>query len=117
MANTAWRDGHRVLCQWQKFDETWLSHTLSTTQNYCSSPNSFNASWDCKPHFNSDVLADTAENERHVRWAVELGSRKTRMSTADLEHMKLTLLTDRTLMATQIPPPVATSNSLTLIAA
>ena len=74
MANTAWRDGHRVLCQWQKFDETWLSHTLSTTQNYCSSPNSFNAPWDCKPHFNSDVLADTAENERHVRWAVELCS-------------------------------------------
>lgn len=95
MANTAWRDGHRVLYHWQKFDETRLSHTLSTMQIYCSSPSSFNDPWDCKPHFNSDVLADPAENERHVQWAVELCSRNTSMSEADLERMRVTLLTNR----------------------
>jgi hypothetical protein len=95
MANTAWSDGHRVLYHWQRYDEARLAHTLSTRQIYCSSPSGFNDPWDCKPHFNSEVLEDPAENERHVEWAVDLCSRKTSMSAADLEHMRATLLTDR----------------------
>lgn len=95
MANTAWRDGYRALYHWQKFDESQLSRTLSTMQIYCSSPSAFNDPWDCKPHFNSDVLADPAENERHAQWAVEVCSRKTFMSKVERERMRVTLLTDR----------------------
>lgn len=95
MANTAWRDGHRVLYHWQKFDEARLARILSTGQIYCSSPSSFNDPWDCQPHFNSDVLADPVENERHAQWAVELCSRKTSMSKDDLDRMRVTLLTNR----------------------
>ncbi len=94
MTNTAWSDGHRVLYHWQRYDEARLAHTLSTRQIYCSSPGAFNDPWDCKPHFNSEVLADPAENKRHVQWAVELCSRKTSMSAADLDRMRAILLTD-----------------------
>ena len=95
MANTALLDGHQVLYHWQKFDESRLSRMLSTMQLYCSSPSAFNDPWDCKPHFNSDVLTGAVENERLSEWAVQLCLRKTLMSSADIERMRVTLLTDR----------------------
>lgn len=95
MADTAWVDGHRVLYHWQRFDESRLVDVLSTWRIYCSSPNAFNDPWDCKPHFNSDVLADPDENIRHVEWAVDVCSRKAPMSAEAIERMRITLLTDR----------------------
>ena len=92
MANTAWGDGHRVLYHWQRFDETRLAHSLATRTIYCSSPAAFNDPWDCKPHFNTEVLADPAENERHIAWAVDLCRRHNRgMSEADIARMQKTL--------------------------
>ena len=95
MAITAWTDGHRVLYHWQRFNEERLRETLTTNRIYCSSPEAFNDPWDCKPHFNSDVLADPAENQRHVDWAVDICRRRTNMSPQDVEHMRQKLLTDR----------------------
>ena len=95
MATTAWADGHRVLYHWQRFNEERLRATLQSNRIYCSSPGAFNDPWDCKPHFNSEVLADPAESERHANWAVDLCSRKTFMSQQNLEHMRHTLLSDR----------------------
>ena len=96
MATTAWADGHRVLYHWQRFNEDRLRATLESNRIYCSSPGAFNDPWDCKPHFNSAVLADPQENERHVNWAVDVCSRNTNMSRQDLERMRRTLLSDRT---------------------
>lgn len=95
MAITAWADGHRVLYHWQRFNAQRLRATLESNCIYCSSPGAFNDPWDCKPHFNSEVLADPQENERHVNWAVDLCKRKTNMSPRDLERMRRTLLSDR----------------------
>lgn len=93
MVDTAWGDGHRTLYHWQRFDESRLADLLSTQRIYCSSPRAFNDPWDCKPHFNSDVLSDPDENERHVQWAVDLCKRKRQMSGEDLKRMRATLLT------------------------
>jgi hypothetical protein len=95
MATTAWADGHRVLYHWQRFNPKRLQSTLETNRIYCSSPGAFNDPWDCKPHFNSEILADPQENERHVGWAVDLCRRKTTMSPQDVDHMRHTLLSDR----------------------
>lgn len=94
MANSAWGDGHRTLFHWQCFDESRLADLLSNQRIYCSSPGAFNDPWDCKPYFNSEVLADPVENARHVQWAVDLCKRMTSMSQEDLDRMRVTLLTD-----------------------
>jgi hypothetical protein len=72
--HTALSDGHRLLYHWQPFNEERLKRTLLQNQIYCSRPNDFNDPWDCKPHFNTEILDDQAENERHANWAVEVWS-------------------------------------------
>lgn len=95
MATTAWADGHRVLYHWQRFNEERLRATLESSCIYCSSPSAFNDPWDCKPHFNSEILVDPQENQRHVNWAVDLCRQKTNMSMPDIDRMRRTLLSDR----------------------
>lgn len=95
MATTAFAEGHRVLYHWQGFVEPRLRETLQTNRIYCSSPAAFNDPWDCRPHFNSEVLDDPEECRRHADWAVDLCHRKTTMSELDLENMRRVLLTDR----------------------
>lgn len=95
MTNTAWSDGHRFLYHWQRLNEPWLERTLSKDQIFLSCPNDFNDPWDCKPHFNTEILEDAEENERHVAWAVDVCTRRTSMSKEAMEQMRTTLLTDR----------------------
>ena len=95
MATTAWTDGHRVLYHWQRFNGEWLRATLESNCVYCSSPGTFNDPWDCKPHFNSEILSDPQEYEKHVNWAVALCRRTTRMSPLDLDRMRRELMSDR----------------------
>lgn len=95
MTTTAWIDGHRVLYHWQRFNEGRLRAMLLSNRIYCSTPGAFNDPWDCKPHFNSDILNDPQENQRHADWAVDLCRRKTHMSAQELQQMYQTLLTDR----------------------
>lgn len=92
--NTALADGYRVLYHWQRFVPEWLERMLTTNSIYCSSPGSFNDPWDCRPYFNSDLLADPAELEQHVAWAVDLCRRKTQMRAADIERMRQELVAD-----------------------
>ena len=99
MKATAWHDGHRTLYHWQRYDESRLADILLTQRVYCSNPGAFNDPWDCKPHFNSGLLSEPDENERHVQWAVDICRRNTPMSEQALESMRTTLLTDPVLAA------------------
>jgi hypothetical protein len=94
MTNTAFEEGHRVLYHWQRFDEDRLARTLKDLVVYCSSPGEFNDPWDCKPFFNTEILNDQDENEKHVAWAADLCRRRTPMSEKDIEAMKETLRND-----------------------
>lgn len=96
MTTTAFEEGRRVLYHWQRFDEERLARTLKELTIYCSSPGDFNDPWDCKPFFNTEILADPQENEKHIAWAVDLCRRRTPMSDPDIEAMKETLRNDPT---------------------
>lgn len=61
---------------------------------YCSKPGDFNDPWDCKPFFNTEILRDQAENERHIAWAVDICRRRASMSVSDIENMKSSLRND-----------------------
>jgi hypothetical protein len=95
MAITAFQEGHRVLYHWQRLDDTRLAQSLTNRTIYSSCPAAFNDPWDCKPYFNTEILTDPDENEKHVQWAVDLCRRRTTMSEKDIGHMKETLPTDR----------------------
>ncbi|WP_299163553.1 DUF2971 domain-containing protein [Accumulibacter sp.] len=94
MAELALEDGHRMLYHWQAFNEEWLAESLEKRTVYCSKPGDFNDPWDCRPFFNTEVLNDPDENERHIAWAVDVCSRQTRMSGQDIEAMTTTLRHD-----------------------
>lgn len=102
MATTAFQEGHRVLYHWQSLNETRLTQSLTGRSIYCSSPAQFNDPWDCKPHFNTEILADPRENERHVLWAVDICRRRAKMSEVDITRMVKTLRTDPTCAASLI---------------
>ena len=92
---TAFNNGHRVLYHYQRFNPQWLEELLTTNSIHCSSPADFNDPWDCKAHFNTEILHDPAELERHIHWALELCAKSTpAMSAVDLANMEQTLLTD-----------------------
>ena len=93
MAITARSEGHRVLYHWEKFCEKRLSALLRDKRIYCSSPASFNDPWDCKPHFNTEVLNDLAERQKHAQWAIDLCQRKSPMPPEAQERMRQTFFT------------------------
>lgn len=96
MANTAWSDGHHVLYHWQRFDAARLEQLLSSQSIYCSSPAGFNDPWDCKPHFNTDILNDQTELEKHIAWSIDICRRHNHdMSEADIAKMATTLRHDK----------------------
>jgi hypothetical protein len=92
MAITAWSEGHRVLYHWEKFSEERLSALLRDKRIYCSNPASFNDPWDCKPHFNTEILNDLAERQKHAQWAIDLCQRKSPMPPEAQERMRQTFL-------------------------
>lgn len=94
MPPTAYQDGHRKLFHWQALNETWLADTLASRTIYCSKPGDFNDPWDCKPYFNTEILHDQTENERHIAWAVDICRRRTSMSEHDIENMRSSLKKD-----------------------
>ena len=94
--HTAYSDDLDRLYHWQRFDNELLRMLLLDRTIYCSDPATFNDPWDCKPHFNTELLENPVEYERHVRWAVEL-CRNT-MSEEDISRMEVQLRADRQLM-------------------
>ena len=95
MTVTAFQEGHRVLYHWQPFNKKRLARTLKDLTIYCSSPGDFNDPWDCKPFFNTEILADPEENEKHVAWAADVCRRLSNMSEPDIGIMKETLRNDQ----------------------
>ena len=71
-----------------------MTQTLKDLVVYCSSPGDFNDPWDCKPFFNTEILNDPEENEKHVAWALDLCRRRTSMSEKDIESVRETLTND-----------------------
>jgi hypothetical protein len=57
MICTAISDRLDRLYHWQRFDADRLWTCLLNRVIYCSDPATFNDPWDCKPHFNTGVLA------------------------------------------------------------
>ncbi|MFC5496282.1 DUF2971 domain-containing protein [Caenimonas terrae] len=102
MTHTARQLGHRSLYHWQRFnpDAPALKHVerleafLRSGKLFCSSPSAFNDPWDCKPHFNTELLNDARELQRHADWAVEITNRRAPMSVCDTEAMRRRLLAD-----------------------
>lgn len=102
MASTAWADGHRFLYHWDKFCEDRLRALVRDKRIYCSNPANFNDPWDCKPHFNADVLKDSVERQNHAQWALNLCQRKTPMPSEVQERMRQAFLNDPDATATVI---------------
>src|SRR5467141_3576515 len=101
--HTALSDGFDRLYHWQRFDADRLKQSLQDRRIYCSDPANFNDPWDCKPHFNSEILQDPTENERHVQWAIEISRRYIPGITEErLESMGSRLRADPKFHAQQI---------------
>jgi hypothetical protein len=67
----AHQDGHRNLYHYQSLKGDGLGFLEQTLQHrtiHMSKPSSFNDPWDCKPWFNSSILDDPQERERHLEW-------------------------------------------------
>jgi len=64
-----------------------LELTLRTGTIYCSNPKDFNDPWDCRPYFNTDLLSDLVERQKHIECAVKICRRHTRMSEQDIVRM------------------------------
>ena len=92
MAITARSEGHRLLYHLEKFSEERLSALLLDKRIYCSNPASFNDPWDCKPHFNTEVLNDPAERQKHTEWAIDLCQLKSTIPQEAPERMRQTFL-------------------------
>ncbi|MEW8418841.1 MAG: DUF2971 domain-containing protein [Candidatus Thiodiazotropha endolucinida] len=56
------------LYHWQAFNPDHLITTIRDYEVWCSKPSSFNDPWDCKPSYNTDIIKDEAEFERHIQW-------------------------------------------------
>ena len=91
---TAFQEGLRTLYHWQPYKEDRVKKMLLEQALYCSSPINFNDPWDGKPYFNTEVLNDPIELQKHVSWVVDLCRRKTKMTTIDINRMEYALQTD-----------------------
>jgi len=52
----------------------------------------FNDPWDCKPHFNTEVLNDPAERQKLAEWAIDLCQCKSPTPQEAQERMRQTFL-------------------------
>jgi hypothetical protein len=76
------------LYHWQRFDAGRLEAILRDNAVYCSKPSDFNDPWDCRPFFNTDLLSDPAEVQKHIDWAELICTRAGKMSEPDIARMK-----------------------------
>lgn len=96
MISTAISDRLDRLYHWQRFDAHRLWKFLRDRTTYCSNPATFNDPRDCKPHFNTEILVDPIEHERHVQWAIDITRRHIpSKSEANVAEMAARLRADR----------------------
>lgn len=60
---------------WQRFIPDRLVTLLRDRVIWCGRPADFNDPWDCKPSYNTDLLRDEAERERHIEWYAQITRR------------------------------------------
>lgn len=68
-------DRHRTLYHYQPFKDAhigYLEQTLRVRTVHLSRPSSFNDPWDSRPWFDSAILEDTQERERHLDWLLNM---------------------------------------------
>lgn len=75
------------LYHWQPTNLERLEATLRKGTIYCSKPSDFNDPWDCRPFFNTDLLDDPQERQRHIDWVVDICRRGGCMSNDDIAKM------------------------------
>ncbi len=78
----------RRLFHWQRFNAEWFEAQLKNGTIYCSNPKDFNDPWDCRPYFNTDILRDADERQKHIAWAVRVCQRAGKMSETQLAEMQ-----------------------------
>lgn len=97
---TANQDGIDRLYHWEPFDPIYLRRLLRDRTIYCSAPADFNDPWDCKPCFDTDLLEDPVERDRHIQWAVDIMRRHNNtQSTEDVLLLETRLRADTKLLA------------------
>jgi hypothetical protein len=92
---TALSQGHRVLYHWQPYHGDRLASLLRDRLIYLASPDAFNDPWDCKPYFNTAILENTEERERHIEWAGRICREHHGYSEADVLRLQQSLRADR----------------------
>ena len=65
----------QYLYHWQPFARDRLITILREHKIWCSQPSAFNDPWDCKPYYNTELLNDQQERERHIEWYAEITRR------------------------------------------
>lgn len=63
------------LYHWQRFVPDRLVTLLRDRVIWCNQPDDFNDPWDCKPSYNTEILRDEAERERHIEWYAQITRR------------------------------------------
>ena len=97
---TAYNDGIDRLYHWEPFNEEYLRRLLGSHTIYCTDPADFNDPWDCKPCFNTDLLKDPVERDRHIQWAVDISRRHNNtMSEEGISRLETALRADPQLLA------------------
>ena len=81
----------RWLYRYQRFAPDRLRNLLQTNKVYCSSPDTFNDPWDCRPCFSEGQLEKPEVLEKHIRW-FEQADRKHDPKTEDQHRQMAELL-------------------------
>lgn len=63
------------LYHWQRFVSDRLVAILRDRAIRCSRPTEFNDPWDCKPFYNTDLLSEEEEREKHIKWYAQITRR------------------------------------------
>jgi hypothetical protein len=75
------------LYHWQRFELACFEEQIKNGTVYCSTPRYFNDPWDCRPFFNTNLLADENEQRKQIEWAVDICKRDPSMSSSDIQKM------------------------------
>ena len=98
---TAGQTGLDCLYHWQEYRSDRLEPILRNNAIYLSRPSDFNDPWDCRPFFNTDLLNDPVDMQKHIDWAVRICRQDGQMSETDIERMR-EALNDRDLLEEKI---------------
>ena len=101
--HTAEIDGIERLYHWERFNEEFLRTSLRDRTIWCSNPIKFNDPWDRKPHYNTKLIEDPSERERHIQWFADVARRHNRtMTEKDIARMSDRMRADSQFMAEKI---------------